>query len=301
MVCIVPAGGPRNAGSSAILERLNIREHASQYIVASSSVTTVLLHVLGYDDIAEYIWKYVVPKRKYWSYANLLSGRPVSDTAGLICEIFHYIPVEGIDELRSEIYVAVYNVYSGETEYFRITSENAERLALASCYLPFLSHFPTRKRNVALNDHRYIDGATKDIIPMNAIGVTSQNVHRSTSKNILFVANYPYYWLPDPVPFPLRVLACMTQPNGRRLRKHLRERPELFAAHRKKLDVYQKLGNINFHAVGPKYIKDKYPIEYATDRGGICRTMQHARDLADRDRAAFEQWIESLSKQPPVP
>ncbi len=274
---------------------LCVNRYARRYIAVSSAVTAVLAHALGLDRVAEYIWMQVVPQKMYWSFSNLLRGAPVSDTEHLICEIFSHIPVERIDEIDASIHVIVYNVDTNASELHMMTSKNALELTLASCYLPFLSHFPQRRRNISLEGKRYIDGSARDIIPIDAIDSLG-------CPNVLFVANYPYYWLPDPVPLPLRLLAGMTQPNGRYLYQDLCERERRFAAVRRDIsNPKYRPHPINLHVVGPKFIKDKYAIEHPADQAGICRTMQKARDLADSDRESFEAWISQLPDQPPVP
>lgn len=238
------------------------------------------------------VWKDIALRLRYWNWSNLLRLRPVSDTARLIDDIFRLLPLDDLDDDTYRIFVAVYDVKRGTTKYIRLTRGNAKELALASCYLPFLSHFPLRQRNINIDGRFYVDGSARDILPMDKLN--------DCATNVLCVANYPYYWLPDPVPLPLRTLAALTQPNGRQLFRNLSRRSARFAADRRQLEILHAKGIINLHVVGPRFVADKYPLDHPMDRRGICKVMQEARDLADSDREAFEAWVKQLPNLPPV-
>ena len=193
------------------------------------------------------------------------------------------------DSIRQEIHVALYHPKDNDTEYVRMTRKNAHELSRASCHLPFFSDFPGKEKGVRVDHNTYCDGGTRHIFPASLVQETYGY------DNLLFIANFPYQWIPDEIPWWMRRLAALYYgAQAPYLDQALHMRSQHFIEARRSMSKAVRRGLVNFLVLGPKRALERYPVSHCGSRSEIKATLIAGEVLARKDEKTFHAWVNAV-------
>lgn len=161
---ILPCGGMRNAYLSGVLEGLNITPDIFDAIFASSSAALAAAFFIAQQNSAtRTIWTHNLTSPEVFTYRRMLKGKRPADVHYLVDVACRNLKKDAVIHSTTKLFVGVFDVKKGITEYIRVTDDNFSDIMKATCAFPVASH------PIYYNDTVYADGGIEAILPVQEV------------------------------------------------------------------------------------------------------------------------------------